>query len=148
MHFLHKVIGDGEELDNAALSQGSTQRRADEDGASRQLRKRKKLFGREFRRKKLKKKKCPCDLRAHREKYTFCGPCDCQSNTRDPPPLPRLSYLLFAQRNLHRAHPVFCRLRVPSRPAGGRRCRRRRRKRRRRAWLRCLTARQKTSKTG
>lgn len=52
-----KVIGDGEELDNAALSQGSTQRRADEDGASRQLRKRKKLFGREFRRKKKKKEK-------------------------------------------------------------------------------------------
>lgn len=51
----HQVIGDLEELDNAAQSQGTTQRRADEDGASHHLRKRKKQFGREFRRKKKKK---------------------------------------------------------------------------------------------
>lgn len=86
--------------------------------------------------------KCPCDWRAHRAKYTFRGPCDRQSNTRDPPALARLCYLLFAQRNLHRAHPVFCRLRVPSRRAGGWR------RRRGRARLRSLSARQKTSKTG
>lgn len=51
--FCFKVIGDGEEVDNAGMmvpcrGQVCTNQRGDKDGASRQLRKRKKLFGREF----------------------------------------------------------------------------------------------------
>lgn len=51
--FCFKVIGDGEEVDNAGVmvscrGQVRTSQRGGKDGASRQLRKRKKLFGREF----------------------------------------------------------------------------------------------------
>lgn len=148
--FCFKVIGDGEEVANAGMmvscrGQVCTSQRGGKDGASRQLRKRKKLFGREFLWKKKKstflfhhrKKKSVTEWWAHKEKYTFCRPCRLSSNTCDPltstPFLPAVCLAEFTQ-----VHPMFCRLRVPSRRASGRK----------RVRLQLCTARPKISKEG
>lgn len=107
-----KVIGDGEEVDNAGMmvpcrGQVCTNQREDKDGASRQLRKRKKLFGREFLRRKKKKKKSTFFFYhrkrknvslsgEHTKKSTHFVDLVGSAQTHVTLLPPRLSYLLFA----------------------------------------------------
>lgn len=122
--FVPKVIGDVEVADNVARTvpcqgQGSASQRVDKGGAPRQLRKRKKLLGREWCFFAKKKKitfialTMSLYLRAHKEKYTFCRTCRLISNTCDhltsTPFLAAVCLTEFTQ-----VHPLFCSLRVPS----------------------------------
>lgn len=107
------MIGDGEEVDNAGMmvpcrSQVRTNQSGDKDGASRQLRKRKKLFWREFLCKKKRKinlfftiakkknKKNVSLSGEHTKKSTHFVDLVSSAQTHVTLLPPRLSYLLFA----------------------------------------------------
>lgn len=115
-------MGDLEVADSATRvvqcqGQGSAKQRGDRDGALSQLRKRRKLFGREWRlcaRKMsplLLSQKClTYCIWEHTKKSTHSVKLVISSQTHMTLLHPHLSYLLFAQQNLHR----FSRCFVPS----------------------------------
>lgn len=128
-------MGDLEVVDGAtrvvqSQGQGSAKKRGDRDGALSQLRKRKKLFGREWR---LYARKMSPSLLSQKKSVTDCISEHTKKSTHSVKLIssqthvmllhPHLSYLLFAQQNLHR----FIRCFVPSgshrvEPVGGSGC--------------------------